>query len=231
MRIHIKEWDSGFFGFPIGVLNLSSGEALETETNRELMPSCVYVRSEDRDALNTFELRGYTSTGVYELITFSKTLCRDVLYFDVEAYTSNEYEPLKSLSRQAGHTSRFRQDLRFLPHFDRLYDTWVQNSVKGSLADEVFISSCDTKATGLITLKVDGDCGRVGLLAVDELSQGKGLATNLLKSVESYCYRKKVFRINVATQGDNIGAIKCYLKNGYTVSERKYVSHYWRVDL
>jgi len=231
MRIHIKEWDSEFFGFPIGVLDLSSGDALETDTNRELMPSCVYVRSEGRDALNAFELCGYTSTGVYELITFSKTLYRDVASFDVEAYTSDEYEPLKSLGRQASHTSRFRQDLRFLPQADRLYDTWVKNSVEGPLADEVFISSCDTKATGLITLKIGGDCGQIGLLAVDELSQGKGLATNLLKSVESYCYRKKVFRINVATQGDNIGAIKCYLKNGYTVSERKHVSHYWRVDL
>jgi len=230
MRIKIKEWDSEFFGFSIGVLDISSGISLKSETNRDRTCSCVYVCSEDCDALNTFKLRGYTSTGVYELITFSKTLSDDVIFSDVDAYTSHEYGKLKRLGRLAGHTSRFKHDLRFLPHLDRLYDTWVQNSVEGSLADEVFISSCDTEVTGLITLKVDCDCGQIGLLAVDELSQGKGLATNLLKSVESYCYRKKIFRINVATQGDNIGATKCYLKNGYTVSERKYVSHYWRVD-
>jgi len=230
MKAIKKIWDSDFFGVQVGQIELlgdgATGELLELEQGEF---ECIYVYSETRDHLSEFQLAGYCSEGIYELLTFEKILNEDGITHSACEYLSQDDQPLRELSRLAGHSSRFKQDPCFCGRYGELYDAWIQNSVRGDLADKVMVSSNGANYIGLATIKFHKDYSQIGLLAVDSSSRGKGIAADLLQAVESCSLGAGLGRIRVATQGDNLGAVNCYLKNGYSLFERRYVSHFWRV--
>ena len=86
---------------------------------------------------------------------------------------------LRTIARSAHRDTRFHFD----QHFDRtkcdlLYEIWIEKSVSG-FADMVFVAEVGGKPVAYITGHLRDDEVQIGLMAIDEAHQGKGLASIL----------------------------------------------------
>ena len=77
----------------------------------------------------------------------------------------------------------------------------------------------------MITTECIGSICSIGLLAVHPSFQGRGIASRLIKQVESQCLTKGVLSLEVKTQLSNLSAQHLYLKNNFFESQRSFLYH------
>jgi dTDP-4-amino-4,6-dideoxy-D-galactose acyltransferase len=135
---------------------------------------------------------------------------------------------LEALAVQSGAFSRFRVDPRIPDaQFEQLYRTWVRNSIRREMADEVLVVREGQRTVGFLTLKADGESGRIELLAVDVESRGKGYGVELVRAAEE-CFRAMGCDSgSVVTQAANRPACRLYRKCGYEIVLTEYFYHFW----
>ena len=63
----------------------------------------------------------------------------------------------------------------------------------------------------------------IGLIAVYNKAQSKGIGTQLLKSVENWALKQKLENICVVTQEENYNTCQFYEKNIYEISDKTYI--------
>jgi len=95
---------------------------------------------------------------------------------------------------------------------DRLYQAWIENSVKG-FADKVFLMGSE----GFITCKVSGNAGDIPLIGVSSSSRGRGIGTALVLHALKWFKEKGVKDVTVRTQAVNIKSIKFYDHLGFEI--------------
>ncbi|WP_353617954.1 GNAT family N-acetyltransferase [Synechococcus sp. CCY 0621] len=146
---------------------------------------------------------------------------------NISSYRSLPLSPaICHLAYTSGRLSRFRID----PHIPRtkyesLYATWVANTLQRHPFGSVFVYQMDGHPVGLITFEWDRSVCTIGLLAVLDSAQGRGIATKLIRHVESFCMRRRIGKLRVKTQLSNLSARSLYLKCGFVVRERSYLYH------
>lgn len=224
------QWDSDFFGLRIGRTDIASNEEwsmLQQEiiTLRKQY-DLIYVFSDQELPTETNGMRLVDTKTIYAKSIDSS----DIMPATIERY--QESVPNADLYRLAlvsGIHSRFRLD-NSLPSdsYERLYRCWIERSVDGAMADLVLVHHTDDKIDGMITLKIEADVAHIGLVAVDEGSQGRGIGTMLIKAVEAYLQSNTTVRhLKVATQWANKPACHLYEKNGFVVEEKSNIYHWW----
>lgn len=138
-------------------------------------------------------------------------------------------ENIYDIARQSGHHSRFKLDDQFHDGaFEKLYDEWIVQSIRRTLADEVYGYIIDKTVVGLITLKKKSDRVVIGLLGVDESARGKKIGQSLIKQAQNYTIQWGLNILDVSTQGSNLPAIRFYEKMGFDRSDNTYIYHLWR---
>ncbi|MBR5574430.1 MAG: GNAT family N-acetyltransferase [Paludibacteraceae bacterium] len=138
-------------------------------------------------------------------------------------------DDLYRLALVSGVYSRFRLD-NSLPSdsYERLYRCWIERSVDGAMADLVLVHCTDNQIDGMITMKIEADVAHIGLVSVDEGSQGRGVGTMLIRAVEAHLQSNTTVRhLKVATQWANKPACHLYEKNGFVVEEKTNIYHWW----
>ena len=80
---------------------------------------------------------------------------------------------------------------------------------------------------GFISLKKLEGFLQIGLIAVDEKISRKGIGRKLLQAAQIYANQFNLNQIQVVTQGLNKIACAFYEKNGYSISSRQFIYHYW----
>ncbi|WP_162385679.1 GNAT family N-acetyltransferase [Spirosoma endbachense] len=182
--------------------------------------------SVSQDVMNLYNGRLVDHKIIYELTLgddyrVPKFLIRQ---FDV----TDDKKPLYELAYQSGKYSRYRVDQNFgETNFKRLYRQWIDNSISGELADEVFIHNMGDSITGFISLKQNENTGVIGLIATDMRYRGKGIGTALLNHVKRYAVSSGMTRLEVTTQGGNETACRFYEKNQFSVKNVSNVYHCW----
>lgn len=137
---------------------------------------------------------------------------------------------LFELGKLSSVYSRFRLDKSFpVGSADKLFQIWVENSINGSMADVIFVEYLDDVIAGMISVAISSNKeATIGLLAVSPEFQGRGIASKLLLSAESYSKTKKIQTLLVATQNHNVPAMKLYKRAGFEIISKVHIYHLWK---
>lgn len=230
MKINRLDWDSNFFGLRIGWVEIQSekdGFFLESQRNFLKMDyDLIYVFSNHGLNFGAHEAKLVDEKIVYTLSEdFCMEDCPNVILWETEKGVTDE---LLHLALVSGGHSRFKLDERFpVGSYERLYSRWIEQSVSHSIASEVFCYMIDNSPKGLVTLDVTEGCGTVGLVAIHEDFQRKGIGTAMMRHVIHYAHRNQCRKLSVATQLKNFSACKLYEKSGFELESVTDVWHWW----
>ncbi|HVT59471.1 MAG TPA: GNAT family N-acetyltransferase [Thermoanaerobaculia bacterium] len=135
---------------------------------------------------------------------------------------------LRRIAAASHRDSRFYYD----PHFDRgrcdeLYATWIEKSCRDE-AELVLVAEHAGRPAGYITcLLAPGGEGRIGLFAVDEQAQGRGLGGRLIGEALDWFAGRGAERVSVVTQARNLRAQRIYQKFGMLTRAVGLWYHRW----
>lgn len=144
------------------------------------------------------------------------------------ALNSPATDTLRSLVFQSGVFSRFKIDTHFVNgEYEKLYSAWLEKSLSGEYADEVFVYELDGKEVGIITLQNKGTYTSIGLLAVDSQYRGQHIGSALLSQAIKTTKEMGCTKIEVVTQKKNTIACSFYEKNGFSLKRQENIYHFW----
>jgi ribosomal protein S18 acetylase RimI-like enzyme len=231
------EWDTDFFGVPIGQGEAASAtevEAIDLWAARENI-SCLYllVPGGTPEAAQAAEGRGFEFVG--NRMTLRRDLGADLAAPGVTG--SDAARPVRpadvpALERIAATVhgdTRFYVDRHFpRASCDRLYQTWIRQSCQG-WADHVLTAGMDGQPQGYITLhlRAPGE-GAIGLAGVANEARRRGIGRALVDSALRWFRDRGTVRVSVATQTQNLPAVALYQHMGFVVSDLDTWFHKWR---
>ena len=222
-------WDSLFFGLRIAKAEVAIEEDIIALSNQE------------DDLRNQFDLIYIFSESGFEVPFEKARLVDRKAVFSLslpEQYEANPAilvwespiatDALKSLALVSGKFSRFKLD-KHLPagSYERLYTHWIEQSVNKALATEIFCYMMDGAPRGFVTLDFHDRQGAIGLMAVEEDYQHRGIGTALIKHVISFVHEHHGERLSVVTQMDNEPACRLYSGCGFSLESVTKVWHWW----
>jgi dTDP-4-amino-4,6-dideoxy-D-galactose acyltransferase len=235
---HILDWDSNFFGFKVAQLNTKVPGKVEfnklVEDLRNQQIKLVYTFIDPSDIECNQNIISFGGKLVDEKTIYKKLILKSEakpVDPSITIYTGPVTEKLESLSIQTSHKSRFRIDTNFKDGTsDRLFKQWIANSVNRINAQEVWVYWNQSSIAGLITLSINSDAGKIGLIGVDTSLRNKGIGFELLNCTEHYLSGLEISRLEVVTQRANIEACRFYEKNGFSIDHVQNVYHLWITD-
>lgn len=222
-----KKWDSDFFNLKIGEVNFADGKDYSNFQYYDLL---YVVSDEDFD----LQIDGFTNSFSEQKVKFHKKLS-EILQTNENVFSHSEIEyniqELYQLAFESGKHSRFLLDKNFgTEKFKELYRIWIDNSISKTFADDVFLYKNNQEIAGLLTYKTTDDNATVGLIAVSNKHQGKGIGGILLKHLETILYQKGITSLTIPTQFENKQACNFYSKQGYSIFENTFIKHFWKYD-
>lgn len=232
-QIELLKWDSEFFKFQVGELEIDSTNSLR-DINKALDKSffrVVYIKIEN-PTKDDIERISHVAPLMDEKVIFEKRVCNVPLSVSqrLEKYKGTMSSDLLELAWISGTFSRFNLDANFRPYFKRLYQCWLERSIQGDLADVVFVTYDRALPVGFATVaSKDEMIGQIGLIAVSCDYRRKGIASLLLRNAEAWCHENEYEIIQVATQARNVSACRLYEKYGYQHKTKYGIFHYWKV--
>lgn len=223
MKVANLEWDSSFFGYPVGMIKLESGPFDENDLkNLAGEMKLVYVISQkriDSDLLSCGDTK----------VVFSKAPANREFPTEVVEAPVELMEEMKSIGLQSGIWSRFALDPNFKhSDFEKMYCIWVERSIKKEIAYRTLTVLTDGKPGGILTLGDDGDgVSSIGLFAVAEEHRGKGIGRKLLQAADAISFVRGDLELRVATQGKNSSACAVYEHFGFKRISETHIYNYW----
>ncbi len=233
-QFRVLEWDSRWFGIPIGRVDLRDLTAVSAmEVDAWALKNglrCVYVYSE---RASSFEIPGFELMDVrveYEIDSFQLT--RGTVDLNARV-RSEEIEPVCELARQLFTCTRFARDWRFpVERVRDLYAEWVRSDSENGNPGCLIIRS-EGDLAGFITGNKDPNNtskGVIGLFGVTENKRGCGYGKRLLDLICREFIALGVERVGVTTQESNIAACEFYKGRGAQLISRGYWYHRWLDD-
>lgn len=230
-------WDSEFFGYPVGSLLLDTDQ-LDVESLEKVLAKeresyqLIYITLLDESKLPTalcceFGIQLVDTKVLYEKDLRKTNYSKEPL-LAIQQVSLKAYQSLESLALQSGIYSRYALDPNFKNNeYECLYREWLRNSLNGSIADVCLAYFHQEMPVGLVTLKEKVCSSDIGILAVDLDSRGLRIGSALLYSAERASSDWGREWITVATQMANIGACRFYEANNYTIGQMWKIYHLW----
>ncbi len=220
------DWDSAFFGYPVGRIFIKNAEGFDLDAiGKEFRNfKLVYMFSDVRLP------QEYSNCLVDRKITFTKGFAQqqDVLKINEYDKEKDSYDELLDLAYLSGLFSRFKTDKRFKNmEFKRLYKQWIDRSINDTNI-KVLVVRTDDSLSGFVTLEMaDAITAKIGLISVGSNYQGKGFGSSLISNAERAALAFGRSTIQVVTQQDNKPAVRLYEKNGFLLNSLVYIYHFW----
>lgn len=217
------DWDSKLFGYPVARLELE-GELFDYRKHAKKLSEyrLTYVVSDHEQHSD------YLNSGDSKII-FTKQPETHSVDSRITDASAEDVNRLVAIGKQSGHFSRFNLDANFQnDEFEKLYQIWVEKSIKKQIAVYNPTILVEEEPSGLITLgESDENTATIGLFAVSESFRGQGIGTKLLQAADNYALEHGYKHLTVATQGQNIGARKVYEKFGFRELAVSYIYNFW----
>jgi dTDP-4-amino-4,6-dideoxy-D-galactose acyltransferase len=224
----IKElaWDTNLFQRRIGeLIPVAQGSSYIKDVLKKAKKDgfqylICKVKSQDTSFINLLESSGFYLTDIGVILAiktdafFQETERRDLkMKESIRIATHQDMPELKKMIKSLFLESRFYNDPFFTrDEADRLFEAWIENSVKGEAADIVFF----IPRIGLITCRTKGkNSGEILLVGVRKNHRGKGFGTLLVSAAMQWFEAQNSKLVAVRTQLKNIGAINFYLALGF----------------
>lgn len=231
------DWDSQFLGFKVGRFVFQDTPqhwaALETLALQKQYALIYCFVPSQNNLRERFEHKVPKALWVDGKTTFVKQLDKNhnlstnpnvhsVLNFDKE---------MEDLAIQTGVYSRFKTDPKFEQHvYEDLYRLWIKNALNRSMALEVLAYEEQGKKMGFVTIGKKDTRADIGLIGVDALARGKGIAQSLIQQAELFSMAQNFDTLQVVTQQENIPACKLYEKSGFQIESCVHIFHLWNKE-
>lgn len=228
LKLHPDPFDSEFLGRPVGKLYLDR-PIRDSHTLSALLKKNKGTRvvcfaaffSENIAALERlhFRLQSIRATYTRSLERFARP-ARVRRGFTILAHSrvplcAPEGE-LRALARVIGAHGRYAQDRTLSRNTrERIYTTWIVNSLHHGYAEEVFYALYGGRLTGLITLKRNSNTAVIDLLGVHSRYQGKGIGGALVDRALRYAAEQECERVEVVTSLEHEEINAFYQKKGF----------------
>jgi dTDP-4-amino-4,6-dideoxy-D-galactose acyltransferase len=126
---------------------------------------------------------------------------------------------LRKLAASAFVHSRFAVDPAFSEaEVQAFHQAWVTNLHRG-LAKAVLITEHVGEIAGFVACALQGEMGRIPLIAVQENVRGLGVGSALVKAALGWFSAAGATRVNVKTQVTNVNAAVLYERNGFVLDK------------
>ena len=230
-------WDTDFFGFRIGrardnrLTAKSAATLLDWAETCELR--CLYLSADPACpvTLNTAHSFGF------KFVDFRLDLDISLNHIHplqkpraFRSVSSADIPSLTYIARQAHTDSRFFKDVGFSrKRAGDLYAEWIRRDFRENHIFTIATPDDANEPTNYITcqLGTTSRTGRIGLLAVSEHVQGRGIGRMLLKGALSWFCSRGCQNVRVATQGSNLAAQRLYQSGGFILAEAFTTYHHW----
>ncbi|PRX43521.1 GNAT family N-acetyltransferase [Salegentibacter salegens] len=186
----IQEWDTNFFGFKVAKTEMdylwsNSITKLEGLFNEDIELVIFNSTKPDFEKLSN---KYYDIVKVYNripIIKEVKTLTKN--HPNISSYRDELPSPeLIKLAKLAAKEGRFGRDSQIsVGIYNKIFEEWITNSIKGIIADDVLVYKHDEKVVGFGTIKIEGENGYAPLFAVNRNFEGKGVSFALMRAVEN----------------------------------------------
>ncbi len=219
-------WDTRFFGYPVGLTQISAPDQLQGFEAAAPEYKLVYIFA-DQPLSKLPEQVIPVDVKVVWSLPLAKGAAQAVAPdFPIIRYKGKASPALMELALESGVCSRFRLDPR-LTHgeFKKIYSQWLQNAL---LKGQVFVAKDGADIMGMITMEYQNGKAKIGLVAVAEPYRGRGIAKALVQKCAEVAADAGCTHLFNPTQAHNQPAMRCYSGLGFLETERKYVYHYWR---
>jgi dTDP-4-amino-4,6-dideoxy-D-galactose acyltransferase len=240
-RIERLPWDSDHYGIAVARLNEPAPSPADLEAcvraaRRSGIRLLYWLASPDAEIHDGLVVRlgGKRISGrvVYqrELEEADEDGLDELEGFRIEVYAGvRATRRLRNLAIEAGAYSRFQVDDRLpIGKFEEMYETWVEKSVAGELADEVVVATdAEGEVAGFVSFKVRGEAADIGLVSVHSTGRGRGVASALLRRAHLRMGKLGARTVTVATQAENEPACRLYASSGYRVCEAGIYYHFF----
>lgn len=216
-------WDSEFFDLEIAEIldenNINYSECYKYDL--------IYYKSEKNFDITGFNLNYSENKVVFEKNNINPSHNKT----KVISYQNDSLNTLYELAFESGKYSRFlKDDLFGIENFKKLYREWIDNSINKKFADDILIYKIDDEILGFVTYKIFNNYAQIGLIAVDNRHQGKGIGKELIDGLELKLYQNKIYTLKIPTQLENCNACNFYNKMGYKIIENTPIKHYWKIN-
>jgi ribosomal protein S18 acetylase RimI-like enzyme len=132
------------------------------------------------------------------------------------------------IARESYWMSRFYSDGRFpQERCADLFEIWTEKSINGS-ADAVLVAEADGAAVGYITCEIKpGRVGWISLIAVEPGPRAQGASLELSDAAIAWFESNGARRVEGATQGRNVAAIRLLERYGFLFKKIELWFHKW----
>lgn len=212
------KWDSDFFEKKIGKLEDNILDSLESLSHEDISYDLIYIFSDKE--LNLL------MKPIDIKVTYAKKTQKRHVNENVKEYQNLlcNYDDLVALAYVSGHDSRFLKDPFFGEiAFRKLYKRWIDNAISDK-DTSVFVYIENDRLLGFVTCAQYEEYAIIGLIAVADIAQGKGIGGKLIQAVENKLEVNTL--LYVSTQKTNSQACNFYERKGFTVNSTKYIYHY-----
>lgn len=231
------EWDTNYFGVSSARVNLNG--ILEELDKEEIIAFCkdydfVTILNSNNIKENNHWIGNKTPAFLADMnIQFSKNLVERLDYNDDDTtYVVNclsRNEQIVNIAKKSFNYSRFFNDPSLTQKkASEIYLYWTECAFNQQ--DKYFVvSEKEGKIAGYLLFSLTSEKSSViELIAVDEKYQGKNVGKSLIKKMELFLINKRIEKIKVGTQVNNISAVKFYTAMGFKYKCCGSVYHLWR---
>jgi dTDP-4-amino-4,6-dideoxy-D-galactose acyltransferase len=237
--LHRLDWDTEFFGPIFGIVDsvdlepgvddrIAAYASLLTKLSTAAR-AAGYAHLTYRPPIDDWDAVHGTERAGFLLIDLGVDFVQRLpeapapLLADIRASRDEDLPALRELSATAFVYSRFAIDPFFTKEQVRdFHRQWVTNLHNG-LARAVLISESDGEISGFVSCSLDGEKGRIPLIAVSGAHRGRGLGSTLVRASLRWFYENGAREVRVKTQATNGPATLLYERCGF-VLERSEVT-------
>lgn len=231
---YFLNWDTDYFGINSARVNLTG--SIDDEGQEKIIDFCkgyefVTITNINNVKENNHWIGTRTDAFLADMnIQFMKVLEDKLGYQDDKTYVVNTLsrnEQIVQIARGSFQYSRFFNDPR-LPEKQakNIYLHWTECAF-GQENKYFVISEREGRVAGYILFSINEDSSVIELIAVDEKYQAQGVGKSLIQTLELFVRDKRINKIKVGTQVDNISAAQFYSNMGFTYLSCRSVYHLW----
>jgi dTDP-4-amino-4,6-dideoxy-D-galactose acyltransferase len=225
------DWDSAFFGFPIGrvksgVTTVELGSVVREADNKQFR--CIYLLASagDQALLESAQRHAFLVRGVR--VELERPVAGHRADMDgLRPGSLEDLAKLAPIARETFRDTRFFADQRF-PE-ERSSELYVEWLTQGLRSRGELVSLVTDDASGFVTCRLSHaqGVGSIELIAVASAAGGKGLGSALVAGAGALFSDASLITATVVTQGHNVVAQRLYQAHGYRTRSVDLWLHRW----
>lgn len=230
-KIIYLDWDSLHFKRKIAMLmerDRIEWQEVDDYADRNRI-DCIYFFCSSSNFTNILQSQAHGFRYMDTRITFSKTINKNTFkngHEKVYVAQPDELPEIFSLVFYNHRNTRFFIDNNFSTNDSlRMYQLWLE---KDLTRQSLYVTKNRLgKISGYVSFLIENNKASLGLIGVASRFKKQGLGESLLSQVEISAFEKSCKQLVIATQANNIPAVRLYEKQGYRLVESGIWFHKW----